>query len=87
MARRRISRSQSGQARLFEHEGNAAVRDGDFKLVREGRAGAWELYNLAKDRTEQTNLASKMPKKVQALSEKWKTWATTHQVLPYPGKK
>ena len=33
-------------ALFWEHEGNAAIRVGDWKLVRLGRNGPWELYNL-----------------------------------------
>ena len=40
------------EALYWEHEGNAAVRAGDWKLVRLGAHGAWELYDLAADRTE-----------------------------------
>ena len=39
-------------ALYWEHEGNAAVRVGDWKLVRLARNGPWELYNLKTDRTE-----------------------------------
>ena len=45
-------------ALYWEHEGNAAVRVGDWKLVRLGRdpktglERPWELYNLKADRTE-----------------------------------
>jgi hypothetical protein len=33
-----------------EHEANAAVRVADLKLVRQGRSGPSELYNLKTDR-------------------------------------
>jgi len=42
----------------WEHEGNATIREGDWKLVRLGRNGPWELYNLKTDRTELHDLAS-----------------------------
>ncbi len=48
-------------ALYWEHEGNAAVRVGDWKLVRLGEKGAWELYNLKTDRTELHNLAADQP--------------------------
>lgn len=72
-------------ALYWEHEGNAAVRTGDLKLVRTGRNGPWELYDLAKDRTEQNNLAAAQPDKVKELSAKWEAWAQRTSVLPYPG--
>ena len=35
------------------HEGNRAIRVGDWKLVSSARPdGRWELYNLASDRGE-----------------------------------
>ena len=43
---------------FWEHEGNAAVRFGDWKLVRLGRRGWWELYDMAAVRTELYNLAA-----------------------------
>ncbi len=46
------------EALYWEHEGNAAVRVGDLKLVRLGGKGPWELYDLAADRTEQRDLAA-----------------------------
>ena len=41
---------------LLGHEGNRAVRLGDWKLVSEGNS-RWELYNMKHDRTELTDLA------------------------------
>ncbi|MCP3696882.1 MAG: sulfatase-like hydrolase/transferase, partial [Planctomycetaceae bacterium] len=41
---------------FWEHEGNAGVRSGKWKLVREYNK-PWELYDLAQDRTEMNNLA------------------------------
>jgi arylsulfatase A-like enzyme len=66
----------------FEHEGNAAIRRGDDKLVRLGGQGAWELYNLKADRTEQHNLAAAQPALVTELATLWETWARRANVLP-----
>lgn len=52
------------------HEGNRAVRVGDWKLVA-AKEDPWELYNLAEDRAEQTNLATQMPDKVKELEAVW----------------
>jgi arylsulfatase A-like enzyme len=71
---------------FWEHEGNAAVRDGDWKLVRKGRDGDWELYDLAKDRTEQNNLASEQPAQAQKLAAMWQDWATRAKVKPDPNE-
>jgi arylsulfatase len=78
------------EALFWEHEGNAAIRVGDLKLVRVGRNGEWELYDLLKDRTEQRDLAAAQPDKVKELAAQWEAWAVRANVKPYPvagGKK
>lgn len=72
-------------ALYWEHEGNAAVRVGDWKLVRFGRGGAWELYNLKTDRTELHNLAASDPARAAELKAKWDAWAQRAHVTPEPG--
>jgi arylsulfatase len=71
----------------WEHEGNAAVRVGDMKLVRFAAKGAWELYDLKADRTELHDLAAAQPEKARELVAKWQAWAERAQVLPAPGGK
>lgn len=73
---------------FFEHNGNTAVRLGDWKLVSKknytwpATKGKWELYNLAKDRSETTNLAETHSGKVKELEQLWNTWAEENNVLP-----
>lgn len=56
------------------HEGNRAVRVGDWKLV--ATAGdPWELYDLKTDRAEQHNVAARMPDKVKELAQVWQRQA------------
>ena len=57
----------------WEHEGNRAVRQGNWKLVAENEA-EWELYELKNDRSELNNLATKHPDKVKELSELYEKW-------------
>jgi len=71
-------------ALFWEHEGNAAVRVGDWKLVRLGRDGPWELYDLKADRTELHDLALAEPARAIELAAKWDAWAERAQVKPYP---
>lgn len=52
------------------HEGNRAVRVGDWKLVA-AKGDAWELYDLKTDRAEAHNLAAQMPDKVKELEAVW----------------
>ena len=67
----------------WEHEGNRAVRSGDWKIVsKEGKK--WELYNIAKDRVESNDLASSQPEKVNELSAKYEAWAKRANVEPWP---
>jgi arylsulfatase len=75
------------EAIFWEHEGNAAVRVGDWKLVRLGRKGMWELYNLKTDRTELHDLAAEQPDRAKELAATWEAWAVRTHVKPYPDGK
>ena len=66
----------------WEHEGNAAVLQDDWKLVRFQWNGGWELYNVKTDRTEQRDLSAAQPERVKQLSALWNTWAKQNNVLP-----
>ena len=77
------NQSLDREALYWEHEGNRAVRAGDWKLVAKGPGGPWELYDLAHDRVEVDNLASGHPDLVAELSRNWETWARRTQVLPW----
>lgn len=72
---------------FWEHEGNAAIRVGDRKLVRLGVRGDWELYDLKLDRTEQNDLAKDHPAEVTSLAKQWRQWAKSADVLPKPEPK
>lgn len=52
------------------HEGNRAVRVGDWKLVAAKR-GPWELYDMRTDRAELHDLSDKMPEKANELKQVW----------------
>lgn len=52
------------------HEGNRAIRQGDFKAVAD-KESKWELYDLANDRSEQENLADQQSDKLDELSRRW----------------
>jgi arylsulfatase len=55
----------------WQHEGNRALRDGDWKIVASGKKAPWELYDLANDRSETINLANDQPQVLEGLVKKW----------------
>ncbi|MBR7742687.1 arylsulfatase [Phycicoccus sp. BSK3Z-2] len=67
----------------WEHIGNCAVREGDWKLVREAER-PWELYDLGTDRSELDDLAPAHPERVEAMAAAWQEWADGVGVLPWP---
>lgn len=52
------------------HEGNRAIRVGDWKLVAAADQ-PWELFDLSTDRAETQNLADMNPAKVRELERAW----------------
>jgi arylsulfatase len=88
---------------FFEHEGNAAVREGRWKLVRNFSGarsavpdydrddptarGCWELYDMTTDRTELHDLAETETPRADRLHELWNKWAENSGVKPWPVKK
>jgi arylsulfatase A-like enzyme len=81
---RDLSVSFAGDAKLdseflwWLHEGNRAIRVGDWKLV-SARDAPWELYDLAHDRMENHDLADKNSDKVRELGQLWSN--TTNEFL------
>jgi arylsulfatase A-like enzyme len=68
---------------FWEHEGNRAIRIGDWKLVSKHRGG-WELYDMTTDRTEMNNLAATQLDRVKDMSAQWDAWAKRVGVAPWP---
>ena len=56
-----------------------ALRSGNWKLIRDGKE--WQLYDLAHDIGETTNLAAKEPGRVQQLTSLWDKW-NAEQIEP-----
>ena len=70
------------EALFWEHEGNRAVRMGDWKLVaKHGRP--WELYNIKADRSELKDLADRHPERVRAMVAAYESWAKRCGVEPW----
>jgi arylsulfatase len=76
--------SLKSRAIFWEHEGNRAMRDGDWKLVATYPAGKWELYNMALDRTEMQDLADKEPERLKSMIAQWEAWGKRVHALPWP---
>ncbi|HUP30866.1 MAG TPA: hypothetical protein VM122_11870, partial [Usitatibacter sp.] len=66
---------------FWEHEGNAAVRIGKWKLVR-NYPRPWELYDMEEDRTEMNDLAAKHPERVREMLTAYDAWAKRCGVIP-----
>jgi arylsulfatase len=66
----------------WEHTGNAAIRLGEWKLVR-GFGADWELYAMHDDRVELHDVAASHPQVVRELAEEWERWAERAEVIPW----
>ncbi len=66
----------------WEHEGNRAVRRGNWKLVCKF-PGDWELYDMANDRTELHDLVTTWPSVAQELAAYYDAWASRCGVVPW----
>ncbi len=67
---------------FWEHEGNAAVRIGHWKLVRSTIPRDWELYDMDADRTELHDLAAQQPERVADMARQYDAWAARCGVIP-----
>jgi arylsulfatase A-like enzyme len=56
-----------------------AVRKGDWKLVSHGK---WELYNIAKDRSELNDLSTKFPEITKELIKLYEAWEKDVNIKP-----
>lgn len=76
---------------FFEHEGNRALRMGDWKLVAKGRAGQddvqWELFNIRTDRSELHDLAMEQSQRFEKMKSLWVSEANRVQAIPWPIQK
>jgi arylsulfatase len=76
---------------FFEHEGNRALRIGEWKLVAKGRHGQdevkWELFNISNERSEMHDLSAVEPERFQRMQKMWREKATAAKALPWPKSK
>jgi len=65
-----------------------AIRQGKWKLIEFYEDGKLELYNLAEDIGEKTNLATKLPKRAAAMQAKLAAWRkSVNAAMPTPNPK
>ena len=78
------------EALWFYHQGNRALRKGDWKVLHtvrtrddgwgrvveaeDARPAEWALYDLSSDRAEQRDLAEERPEIVRDLAATWEAW-------------
>lgn len=87
-----ISKGTAPQRALYWHyphygnqggEPSSIIRDGNWKLIYYHEDGRYELYNLATDLSEQTDLASANPEKREELTKKLNTFLKdTKAIMP-----
>lgn len=70
------------QILYWEHEGNRALLDGDWKLVSQ-LGQEWELYRVDQDPSELNDLAKEYPERIKELSKNWQAWADEVGVVPW----
>ncbi len=73
---------QRQQPIYWEHEGNCAVRVGDFKLVRKFNQ-PWELYDMESDRTELHDLIGRNEPLTKRLVREYEGWAEKAGVMDW----
>ena len=67
---------ERGAPLYWAYGGNWAIRDGDWKLVHDGRhPDRVELFNLRNDPVEGHDRAGEDPERVAALRTRWQAWA------------
>ena len=72
----------------WELGGRKALRKGDWKIVYANKPwgkDGWELYNLAKDRTESRDLADENPQKLGEMIVAWKQYVAETGTLEIEG--
>jgi arylsulfatase A-like enzyme len=70
------------EAIYWEHEGNRAIKQGDWKLVSR-YPDSWSLFNLAEDRTELRDRSLEEQSRVRDMAALWNAWAQRSNVLPW----
>jgi arylsulfatase A-like enzyme len=70
----------------FEWFGDRAVWMGDMKAVSLYQSNTWEIYDLAKDRTESNDIAASQPETVAEMDAIYNEWAAANGVVDWTDK-
>ena len=68
----------------WEFFANRAIRQGDWKILWEGKpwgTGDWELFNLAADPGETTDLSAREPERLKRMVALWDEYVKTNNVI------
>ena len=71
------------EALYWEHEGNRAVRMGDWKLVAK-HGQPWELYDITRDRVEANDRSAMDADRVREMAAMYEAWAARVGVVAWP---
>lgn len=88
LAGRSVRPHPKDHAFAWELGGRKAVRKDNWKLVQANPpwgSGEWELYDLARDRAEQNDLARRHPEKTKELLQDWQKYVAANGVLEIEG--
>lgn len=66
--------ASSHESLFFEFRRHAALRQGDWKIVRERPNHPWQLFDLSSDIGESQNLADSQPERLQRLVTSFQRW-------------
>ena len=66
---------QRDRSLYWEHNDHKAARNADWKIVQTRDSEAWQLYNLAADRTELNDLSDEQPDVLRHMITNWQAWA------------
>ena len=61
----------------FEYRSHAALRMGDWKIVREKKHQTWQLFNITNDPVETRDVTASRPEIVNELVEEFGRWQST----------
>ncbi|MDG2214100.1 MAG: hypothetical protein P8M70_09735, partial [Verrucomicrobiota bacterium] len=69
--------TSSHETFYFNFRKHAALRQGDWKIVRENPNHRWQLFNLKNDLSESRNRAEERPEQLEKLKASFAAWEKT----------